>query len=104
MLAEGRAQLGDLDRALRCSPATDAHEGRRREITRYRCEIAHTWSPLLSRTTKNWAALMMYRVEFVDHGDNVRGVERIQRATVAEAIEAAHKMNVPTFFIAGFDA
>jgi hypothetical protein len=44
----------------------------------------------------------MYRVEFVDHGDNVRGVERIERASDAEAIEAAHKMNVPTF-IAGFD-
>jgi hypothetical protein len=46
---------------------------------------------------------MIYLVEFVDHGDNVRGVERIERATDAEAIEAAHKMNVQTFFIAGFD-
>ena len=44
----------------------------------------------------------MYRVEFVDYGDNVRGVERIERASAAEAIEAAQKMNVPTF-IAGFD-
>jgi hypothetical protein len=44
----------------------------------------------------------MYRVEFVDHGDNVRGVERIERATDAEAIETAHKLNIPTF-IAGFD-
>ena len=45
---------------------------------------------------------MIYRVQFVDHGNNVRGVERIERATDVEAIEAAHKMNVPTF-IAGFD-
>jgi hypothetical protein len=45
---------------------------------------------------------MVYRVEFVDHGNNVRGVERIERATDAEAIGAAHEMNIPTF-IAGFD-
>jgi hypothetical protein len=46
--------------------------------------------------------IMIYRVEFVDYGDNVRDVERLERATDAEAIEGAHKMNIPTF-IAGFD-
>jgi hypothetical protein len=45
---------------------------------------------------------MIYRVHFVDHGNNVRSVECIERATDTEAIEAAHKMNVLTF-IAGFD-
>ena len=45
---------------------------------------------------------MIYRVHFVDHGNNVRSVEYIERATDPEAIEAAHNMNVPTF-IAGFD-
>jgi len=49
------------------------------------------------------AALMLYRVEFVDHSNNARAVERIDRATDAEATEAAHKMNVTAFFIAGFD-
>jgi hypothetical protein len=44
----------------------------------------------------------MYGVEFVDYGDNVRGVESIERATDADAIEAAHKMNIPRY-IAGFD-
>ena len=48
------------------------------------------------------SVIMIYRVQFVDHGNNVRGVERIERATDAEAIEAAHKMNIPTF-ISGFD-
>jgi hypothetical protein len=48
------------------------------------------------------SGMMIYRVHFVDHGNNVRSVECIERATDAEAIEAAHKMNVPTF-IAGFD-
>ena len=46
--------------------------------------------------------VMIYWVEFVDHGNNVRGVERIEHATDAEAIEAAHEMNILTF-IAGFD-
>ena len=46
--------------------------------------------------------MTIYQVHFVDHGNNVRSVECIERATDAEAIEAAHKMNVPTF-IAGFD-
>jgi len=46
--------------------------------------------------------MTLYWVEFVDHGDNVRSVKRIERATDAEAIEAAHKMSAPTF-IAGCD-
>jgi len=46
--------------------------------------------------------MTLYWVEFVDHGDNVRSVKRIECATDAEAIEAADNINVPTF-IAGFD-
>ena len=48
------------------------------------------------------SGIIIYRVQFVDYGNNIRGVARIERATDAEAIEDAHKMNVPTF-IAGFD-
>jgi hypothetical protein len=55
----------------------------------------------LIRALEN-SGMMIYRVQFVDYGNNIRGVEYIEHATDAEAIEVAHKMNLPTF-IPGFD-
>jgi hypothetical protein len=44
----------------------------------------------------------LYRVHFVDHGDNVYATEYLEHDDDESAIEAAHRMNVPSIG-AGFD-
>ena len=46
--------------------------------------------------------MALYRVHFVDHGDNVYATEYVEHEDDASAIEAAHRMNVPSIG-AGFD-
>jgi hypothetical protein len=46
--------------------------------------------------------MALYRVHFVDHGDNVYATEYLQHDDDESAIEAAHRMNVPSIG-AGFD-
>ena len=37
-----------------------------------------------------------YRVQFVDHGDNVYSTEHIEHDSDEAAIQEAHRMNVPS--------
>jgi hypothetical protein len=46
--------------------------------------------------------MILYRVQFVDHGDNVYATEYLEHDDDKSAIEAAHRMNVPSIG-AGFD-
>jgi hypothetical protein len=44
----------------------------------------------------------IYRVHFVDHGGNVYSTEHIEHDSDEQAIEAAHRLNVPSIG-AGFE-
>jgi hypothetical protein len=46
--------------------------------------------------------MVLYRVHFVDHGDNVYSTHYVEHDGDDEVIEAAHRMNVPSIG-AGFD-
>jgi hypothetical protein len=40
--------------------------------------------------------MVLYRVHFVDHGDNVYATEYLEHDDDESAIQAAHRMNVPS--------
>jgi hypothetical protein len=46
--------------------------------------------------------MALYRVHFVDHGDNIYGTEHVEHDNDEDAIRAAHTLNVPSIG-AGFD-
>ena len=46
--------------------------------------------------------MVLYRLHFVDHGDNVYATEYLEHEDDESAIEAARRMNVPSIG-AGFD-
>ncbi len=46
--------------------------------------------------------MALYRVHFVDHGDNVYATHHLEHDTDEAALEAAHRLNVPTIG-AGFE-
>jgi hypothetical protein len=46
--------------------------------------------------------MALYRVDFVDYGDHVYPTEYLQHDDDESAIEAAHRMNVPSIGV-GFD-
>jgi hypothetical protein len=46
--------------------------------------------------------MALYRLHFVDHGDNVYATEYLENDDDESAIEASHRMNVPSIG-AGFD-
>jgi hypothetical protein len=46
--------------------------------------------------------MALYRVHFVDHGDNVYATEYVEHDDDESAIKAAHRLNVPSIG-AGFD-
>ena len=46
--------------------------------------------------------MVVYRMHFVDHGDNVYLTQYIERQDDADAIEAARRMNAPSIG-AGFE-
>jgi hypothetical protein len=58
--------------------------------------------PALERYRWRITPMALYRLHFVDHGNNVRETRHIEHDSDDEAIEAAHRMNV-SWIGAGFD-
>ena len=46
--------------------------------------------------------MALYQVHFVDHGNNTYSIEHIEHDNDDEAVQAAHRLNVPSIG-AGFD-
>jgi hypothetical protein len=47
--------------------------------------------------------MALYRVHFVDHGDNIRSTHHVEHEDDEAAIEAAHRLNVLPHMNGGFE-
>ena len=47
--------------------------------------------------------MALYRVHFVDHGNNIRAIHLVERDDDEAAIAAAHRLNVLPHLGAGFE-
>jgi hypothetical protein len=47
--------------------------------------------------------MALYRVHFLDHGDNIRATHHVEHDDDEAAIAAAHRLNVLPHLVAGFE-